>query len=93
MTTDHNPLDAINTTDGNAERLATLKNLYPDLFTNEGKLNITELQKLADPNSINETEKFEFKWFGKSQAKRNAFAPTNATLVFDKARSVNPQNS
>ena len=93
MTTDHNPLDAINTTDGNAERLATLKNLYPDLFTNEGKLNITELQMLADPNSINETEKFEFKWFGKSQAKRNAFAPTNATLVFDKARSVNPQNS
>ena len=93
MTTDNNPLDAINTTDGNAERLDTLKSLYPDLFTNEGKLNIAELQKLADPNSINETEKFEFKWFGKSQAKRNAFAPTNATLVFDKARSVNPQNS
>ena len=93
MTTDHNPMDAINTTDGNAERLATLKNLYPDLFTNEGKLNITELQKLADPNSVNETERFEFKWFGKSQAKRNAFAPTNATLVFDAARSVNPQSS
>ena len=93
MTTDNNPLDAINTTDGNAERLDTLKSLYPDLFTNEGKLNIAELQKLADPNSINETEKFEFKWFGKSQAKRNAFSPTNATLVFDEARSVNPQNS
>lgn len=93
MTTDNNPLDAINTTDGNAERLATLKSLYQDLFTNEGKLNTVELQKLADPNSVNETERFEFKWFGKSQAKRNAFSPTNATLVFDEARSVNPQNS
>ena len=93
MTTDHNPMDAVNTTDGNAERLNTLKQLYPDLFTNEGKLNTTELQKLADPNSINETERFEFKWFGKSQAKRNAFTPTNATLVFDAVRSVNPQSS
>ena len=55
MTTDHNPIDAINTTDGNAERLSTLKSLYPDLFTHEGKLNITELQKMADPNSVNET--------------------------------------
>lgn len=64
MTTDQNPMDAINTADGNSERLATLKKLYPDLFTSEGKLNIAELQKLADPNSINETEKFEFKWFG-----------------------------
>lgn len=86
-------MDAVNTTDGNAERLNTLKQLYPDLFTNEGKLNTTELQKLADPNSVNETERFEFKWFGKSQAKRNAFTHTNATLVFDAVRSVNPQSS
>lgn len=88
--TDQNPLDFINTTDGNAERLTKLKELYPDLFTSEGKLDINELKKLADPNSVNETEKFEFKWFGKSQAKRNAFAPTNASLVYDPERSVNP---
>ena len=87
--TDTNPLATIQTTDGNAERVATLKQLYPDLFTNEGKLNLAELQKLADPNSLNETEKFEFKWFGKSQAKRNAFSPTNASLVYDPSRSVN----
>lgn len=93
QTQENNPLATIATTDGNAERLAKLKSIYPDLFTNEGKLDITELQKLVDPNSVNETEKFEFKWFGKSQAKRNAFAPTNATLVFDEARSINPQNS
>ncbi|MDP3330607.1 MAG: site-specific DNA-methyltransferase [Methylococcaceae bacterium] len=90
---ENNPLAAIATKNGNAERLETLRGLYPDLFTNEGMLNITELQKLTDPNSINETEKFEFKWFGKSQAKRNAFSPTNATLVFDEARSVNPHTS
>src|SRR5690606_20896722 len=29
-------------------------------------------------------------WFGKSAAKRKAFSPSNATLVFDEKRSVNP---
>ena len=30
------------------------------------------------------------RWFGKSEAKRTAFTPSNATLVFDAQRSVNP---
>jgi hypothetical protein len=32
--------------DWNKERLTQLKNLFPDLFTNEGKLNIKNLKKL-----------------------------------------------
>lgn len=76
--------------DWNQERLNTLKKLFPDLFTNEGNLNVDELKKLVDPKSITETERYEFRWFGKSQAKRNAFTPGNATLVFDEARSINP---
>ncbi|PKP47611.1 MAG: hypothetical protein CVT94_10920 [Bacteroidetes bacterium HGW-Bacteroidetes-11] len=79
--------------DWNKERLATLKHLFPDLFTNEGKLNTDELKKVVDPNSVSETERYEFRWFGKSQAKRNAFTPSNATLIFDDARSVNPSVS
>ncbi|WP_199563318.1 site-specific DNA-methyltransferase [Runella aurantiaca] len=73
--------------------METLKSLFPDLFTVEGKLNTDELKKLIDPQSINETERYEFRWFGKSQAKRNAFTPSNATLVFDEKRSVNPDQA
>ena len=88
-------MDSINdkmplTPDHNKERLQQLKALMPDLFTNEGKLNSKELQKLIDPDSINEVERYEFRWFGKSQSKREAFTPTDATLVFDKDRSINP---
>ena len=76
--------------DWNKERLTQLKNLFPDLFTNEGNLNIEELKKIVDPASVSETERFEFRWFGKSAAKRNAYTPSNATLVYDEARSLNP---
>ncbi|HEV8084585.1 MAG TPA: site-specific DNA-methyltransferase [Chitinophagaceae bacterium] len=76
--------------DWNKERLEKLKNLFPDLFTNEGKLNIDELKKVIDPKSVSETERYEFRWFGKSEAKRSAFTPSNATLFYDEKRSVNP---
>ena len=82
-----------NSNDWNNERLQTLKQLYPDWFTNEGNLNIDEIEKAVNPELVNETERYEFRWFGKSQAKRNAFTPSNATLVFDEDRSVNPSNS
>ena len=64
--------------DFNQERLETLKQMFPDLFTSENKLNINELKKIIEPESITETERYEFRWFGKSNAKRNAFTPSNA---------------
>lgn len=79
--------------DWNQERLETLKKMFPDLFTNEGKLNINELKKVVDPESVSETERYEFRWFGKSAAKRKAFSPSNATLIFDEKRSVNPSET
>ncbi len=82
-----------NTPDLNQERLAKLKELFPDLFTDEGDLSEKELKKLVDPKSVNETERYEFRWFGKSNAKRKAFTPTTATLNYDAARSVNPEQS
>lgn len=79
--------------DWNKERLETIKKMFPDLFTNEGKLNINELKKVVDPESVSETERYEFRWFGKSKAKRDAFIPTNTTLTFDERRSLNPDIS
>lgn len=81
------------TPDLNAERLSKLKELFPDLFTLEGKLNPDELAKIINPESVKETERFDFKWFGKNEAKRNAFTPGRGTLVFDNERSVNPENA
>lgn len=79
--------------DWNSERLHILKQQFPDWFTSEGNLNIDEVKKAVNPDTVNETERYEFRWFGKSQAKRNAFTPSNATLVYDDARSVNPNDS
>lgn len=88
-----NPIKNVQTQDWNKERLEQLKQLMPDLFTNDGNLNRNELKQIVDPESLNETERYEFRWFGKSKAKREAFTPTDATLVFDEARSVNPEQS
>ena len=74
--------------DLNEERLQTLRKLFPDWFTQEGRLDINEVKKAAG-TSDTETERYEFRWFGKSAAKRNAFTPTRATLHYDPARSVN----
>ena len=88
-----NPMENVQSHDWNRERLEQLKKLMPDLFTNDGELNVNELKKVVDPKSVNETERYEFRWFGKSNAKREAFTPTDATLVYDEARSVNPTES
>ncbi|GGI28381.1 hypothetical protein [Pedobacter mendelii] len=88
-----NPLENVQSHDWNKERLEKLKMLMPDLFTNDGKLNLSELKKVVDPESVNEIERYEFRWFGKSNAKREAFTPTDATLVFDENLSLNPDKS
>ena len=73
--------------DHNAERFAALKRLFPDLFTNEGRLNVDELKKVVDPAQVSETERYDFRWYGKTKSKREAFTPSRAALVYDAARS------
>ena len=88
-----NPMDSVSTPDLNRERLDALKKLFPDLFSNEGRLNLDELKKIVDPALITETERYDFRWYGKTRSKRNAFTPSRAALVFDPARSVNPDKA
>ena len=84
---------AVSSPDHNAERLAALKQLFPDLFTNEGRLNVDELKKVVDPKLVSETERYDFRWYGKTRSKREAFTPSRAALVFDKDRSWKPEIS
>lgn len=79
--------------DMNEERLNKLRELFPDWFTQEGYLDINEVKKAVNPNGVEETERYEFRWFGKSAAKRNAFTPTRATLHYDEKRSVNVETT
>ena len=90
---EYTPLENIQSHDWNKERQETLKKLYPDLFANEGKISIQEIAKILNYAGVTETERYEFRWFGKSNAKREAFTPTDATLVYDEHRSVNPNQS
>ena len=90
---EYNPLESVQSHDWNKERLEQLKKIMPDLFTNDGQLNINELKKVVDPSLVTETERYEFRWFGKSSSKREAFTPADATLVYDEQRSVNPESS
>lgn len=83
----------IQSPDINSERLETLRKMFPDWFTQEGKLDINEVKKAVNPDSVDETERYEFRWFGKSKAKRNAFMPTRATLHYDEERSVSPETT
>ncbi len=83
----------LETPDINEERLELLKQHCPDWFTQEGELDIDEVKKAVNPEAVKETERFEFTWFGKAQAKRKAFTPSNATLKYDEDRSVNPTKS
>ena len=87
------PLAGVSSPDLNAERLAALKRLLPDIFSNEGKLNVDELKKLVDPSLVSETERYDFRWYGKTNSKREAFTPSRASLVYDKTRSVNPEKA
>ena len=87
MTVSTNPLQSLQTPDLLQEQLARLKAEFPDLFTNEGRLNPAELLRLTGEM---QRDHFDFSWSGKAAAKRKAFSPTTAALRYDEARSVNP---
>ena len=81
------PIQSIQTPDLLQEQIARLKAEFPDLFTNEGRLNPAELLRLTGEM---QRDHFDFSWSGKAAAKRKAFSPTTAALRYDEARSVNP---
>ncbi len=74
--------------DMNAERLAELRRLFPDLFDGEGQLDEKALRQIVQPDQSTGIERFRFEWAGKQDSKRHAFTPSKATLVADKKRSV-----
>ena len=85
-----NPMKSLQTPDLLQEQLTRLKAEFPDLFTNEGRLNPAELLRLTGEM---QRDHFDFSWSGKAAAKRKAFSPTTAALRYDAARSVQPDKA
>ncbi len=77
----------ITSPDQNAERLAELRRLFPDLFDGEGQIDEKALRQLVQPGSSG-IERFRFEWAGKQESKNKAFTSSRATLIADEKRSV-----
>jgi adenine-specific DNA-methyltransferase len=90
--TDLNDL-LVTSPDLNNERVETLKQMFPDLFSNEGKLNPLELKRIFEDEVTTDREQYTFTWKGKGNAKRHAFSPSKAALTYDPKRSVNPDRA
>ena len=83
----------ITSPDLNAERLDAARRLLPDLFDDDGNLDERALSKLVRRPPSTEIERFRFEWTGKQESKRLAFSPSRATLVADKNRSIDFDNT
>jgi len=79
--------------DQKKQRLEALREAFPDLFTNEGRLDPVELKSLFGDEATTDKEQYSFSWRGKGKAKRHAFSPSRAALTYDPYRSVNPEKA
>lgn len=72
------------TTDGSSkdivqENILKLKELFPEVF-NEDKVDFTKLQETLGQYLEDKEERYNFTWYGKSQARRIAQTPSTGTL-------------
>lgn len=74
--------------DINAERIAQLKAIFPDIFT-DGKIDIKRLSATLGNHVAHNRENYELSWVGKSDARAEIQKRTTATLRPDTAHSVN----
>ena len=70
------------------ERLASLKAMFPELFS-DGKLDVPKLRELLGESVEEGTERYHFSWAGKRDAVQLLQTPTRATLVPSREESIN----
>ncbi len=87
---DEKEVNHISTTspDTRQEILDGIRAIYPALIKEDGSLSEKELKALVEGYNKTESERYEFKWAGKTASKRFAFTPSKARLVPDTKRSV-----
>lgn len=75
-------------TDPNAARIAELKQLFPEAFS-EGKIDFDKLRATLGDHIDDGPERYSFTWAGKRDAIRLLQTPTSATLIPDREESIN----
>jgi adenine-specific DNA-methyltransferase len=78
--TRHAPPVATTSPDITADRLAALRDLFPEAFT-EGKVDFARLRAALGDIVDHSPERYSFTWAGKRDAIRILQAPTAATLL------------
>jgi adenine-specific DNA-methyltransferase len=76
--------------DVNAERLAHLRELFPEAFT-EGNLDLKKFPALLDDAATDAPERYGLSWAGKSEAIKNIQTLTTGTLLPCPAESWPPR--
>ncbi|RKD21496.1 site-specific DNA-methyltransferase [Lactiplantibacillus paraplantarum] len=83
--------------DMHEQDVRALKELFPEAFTERGKLDFDKLQAVLRSGDLleelDDEGKYEFSWWGKQKAMRNAKAPVTETLRPSFERSVNWETS
>ena len=74
--------------DVSGERLAQLRVLYPEAFT-EGKFDAAKLSQLLGDSATDAPERYGLSWTGKSEAIKNIQTLTTGTLLPAPEESVN----
>jgi len=70
------------------ENIEKLKTMFPEIFS-EDKVDFTKLQETLGDYIDDQEERYNFAWFGKSQARRIAQMPSTGTLRPCKEESKN----
>lgn len=74
--------------DWKAEKLDQLKGLFPEFFS-EGQIDLARIKHLLGDEAITTPDHYELSWAGKAEARRAIQRPATATLIPDRAGSVN----
>ena len=88
MATAHDTKIPLTSPDVNAERVARLRELFPEAFT-EGKLDPAKLSLLFGDGVTDAAERYGLSWTGKSEAIKNIQTLTTGTLLPAPDESVN----
>lgn len=70
-----------------AERIATLREEFPEVFT-EGKIDFETLRRTLGDEVVAGRERYGLSWAGKAEAVRSIQTPSAATLIPDREESV-----
>jgi adenine-specific DNA-methyltransferase len=92
MTRKHSESITTNSADINEERLAQLRQLFPEALT-EGKVDFAKLRATLGDLVDDRPERYSFTWAGKQDAIRILQTPTSATLIPAPDESVDFNNT